>query len=258
MHNIIALGTQGIKNGRGGSTAFLLNTHHAIDAGNIILPLGEKCTSLHHIWLTHTHLDHIADIGYMVDDYHAYRTKTLTIHALPETIRVLQEHFFNNTIWPDFSKIPLSNHTDMTLTYAPISLHTPYPIGEKSTIQAFESDHTIACCGYMITKENSSLLISSDTHSLTSVVSMIEKYPHINAMIIECSFPSEMHTLATLSKHLTPALLFAGLDIIKERGLQLYINHIKPAYYSEVSEELQIFNKEWHPTILKDGDTILF
>ena len=258
MHSIIALGTQGIKNIRGGCTTFLLDEHHAIDAGNIIIPLGEKCTSLYHIWLTHAHLDHIADIGYVAEYCHCCRTKTLTIHALPETIQALKKHFFNNTIWPDFSKIPLSNHTDMTLTYAPIDLHIPYRIGEEYTIQAFESDHTTACCGYMITKENSSLLISSDTHSLTSVVSMIERYPHIKAMVVECSFPSKMHTLAALSKHLTPALLFAGLDIIKERGLQLYINHIKPTYHSEVSKELHVFDKEWDPTILKDGDTILF
>ena len=258
MHSIIALGTQGIKSSRGGSTAFLLNAHHTIDAGNIVIPLGEKSASIHHIWLTHAHLDHIVDIAYMIDSYHAYRTETLTIHAQPETIQVLQEHFFNNKIWPDFSKIPLLDHTDMSLTYAPISLHIPYPIGEESTIQAFASDHTVACCGYMVTKKNRSLLISSDTHSLTSVVSMIEQHPHIHAVVIECSFPSKMHTLAALSKHLTPALLFSELDTIKERNLKLYINHIKPTYHREITEELSLINEGWNPTVLKDGDTILF
>jgi len=81
MYSITALGTQGIKNTKGGSTAFLINAHHTIDAGNIVVPLGEKSVSVHHIWLTHAHLDHIADIAYMVDSYHALRTKTLTIHA---------------------------------------------------------------------------------------------------------------------------------------------------------------------------------
>ena len=258
MHSITALGTQGIKSNRGESSAFLLNAHHTIDAGNIVNPLGEYSADIHHVWLTHSHLDHIADLAYMLDSYYTLRTKTLTIHALPDTIQVLKEHFFNYKVWPDFANIALSNNEGMTITYAPITPYVAYPIGEDSTILAFETDHTVTSCGYIVTKGDTSLLISSDTYSVASVISMVQQHEHINALVIECSFSSEMHALAKLSKHLTPKLLFDGLREIEDKGLKLYINHMKPTYHTQIIKEIEAMSGSWDVTILNDGDTIQF
>jgi cAMP phosphodiesterase len=42
----------------------------------------------------------------MVDAIAARRTVPIQIHALQGTIDALKAHIFNNTIWPDFSRIP--------------------------------------------------------------------------------------------------------------------------------------------------------
>ena len=58
--------------------------------------------------MTHSNLDHIIDIAYILDKYFNLRKKPLNIIGLPETIKAIKENFLNDTIWPDFSKIPLS------------------------------------------------------------------------------------------------------------------------------------------------------
>jgi ribonuclease BN (tRNA processing enzyme) len=258
MSKIITLGAYGAKSTKGGSSAFLLNERHLLDAGNVLYPLGVESAAIEYIWITHSHLDHISDIAYILDNYYTQRKSTLMLCGKPETLRVLQEHFFNNKIWPDFSKIPLQDGSSMSLGYKEISLSQRYRISEKSSIYAFQTDHTVPSCGYVISTEGKSVLISADTHTLTNVVKTIKEDPTITTLVLECSFPSKMFNLAKASKHLTAKLLFEGLDELPQREFKLYINHLKPSYEIEVREEISLYKKNWNTTILHDGDCIYF
>jgi len=255
---ITILGAYGTKSKGHGTSSFFLNKKNVIDAGNLLEPLNIESIDIENIWMTHSHLDHIIDIAYILDNYFNLRKKSLNIIGLPETIKAIKENFLNNTIWPDFSKIPLSLVDDMAVTYTEIELGKEYEIGEEEFIKAFATDHTVPSCGYVYTKKETAVLITADTYSLESMIKEVEANLKIRSIVVECSFPNELSDLAFQSKHLTPKLVFKQLENLKREDLELYINHIKPSYLKKISDEIAMYKGKWEPIILKDGFFVNF
>ena len=255
---IKVLGAYGTRLKGFGTSAFYINDKNILDAGNLLNTLGEESAKIENIWLTHSHLDHISDIAYILDNYFSDRVKTLNIIGLPQTIESLKENFFNNYIWPDFSKIAMSDSNEMSMKYTELKLGMEYRIGENEYIEAFKTDHTVPSCGYIVKKDSSSILITADTYSLDNVIEILNSRVDISAMVLECSFPSDMQELAKESKHLTPKLLFKMLEDLKRDDLELYINHIKPLFLTKILSDIKDSKGKWEPKILKDGDIIKF
>jgi ribonuclease BN (tRNA processing enzyme) len=257
MEHIKVLGAYGTKAKGFGTTSFALNNTDVIDAGNLLDALGEETLYIENIWLTHSHLDHIVDIAYIIDNYFEQRTKTLNIYGTKATLHALQTHFLNDIIWPDFSKIQLPNG-NVVIKYIDIELNKIYKISENESIQPFETEHTVCSCGYIYTKNGSSILITADTCSLDTPIKEIEKNRSIHSVVIECSFPSHLEELALSSKHLTPKLLFTALEDLKRKDFTLYINHIKPAYILEITQEIEGYKNEFDAILVKDGKNLHF
>ena len=258
MSSVVVLGAHGAKSQEGGSSSFLVNDTNIIDAGNILLPLAQKSADIETIWLTHSHLDHIADLAYILDNYFESRTKTLKIMGLEETINTLKTHFFNDEIWPDFSKINLNNSTQKVIEYEVLDLNKCYELEDSKTIQAFLGDHSVASVGYIVKDADTSLVLSADTYSLEHIVRLVEEDESITSLVLECSFPIRMAQLAKTSKHLTAAYLFDGIKPLASRDLTLYINHIKPVYSEIIKEEIASLQEDWDVVILEDGDKVSF
>jgi HD-GYP domain-containing protein (c-di-GMP phosphodiesterase class II)/phosphoribosyl 1,2-cyclic phosphodiesterase len=255
---IRVLGAYGTKARGFGTSSFFLNKFNVIDAGNLLDSLDEECALIENIWITHSHLDHIADIAYILDNFFSLRHKTLNILGLPDTIETIQKHYLNDLIWPDFSKIKLESSEAMALTYRVIECNNNYEIGDNEFIRAFKTDHTVPSCGYIYSLYGNSVLITADTYSLESTIKEIEDDISINTVVIECSFPSNMDKLAKDSKHLTPKLLFQKLKKLKRDSVNLYINHMKPMFLSKIVTEIDEYKGKWEPKILKDNDFIKF
>jgi cAMP phosphodiesterase len=257
-NRIKILGPHG-SNAKGfGTTSFFLNAENVIDAGNLLNTLDASCAFIENIWLTHSHLDHITDIAYILDNYYGVRDKPLNIMALPQTIAAIKKHFLNDIIWPDFSKIKLHNSQAQCITYTEIRLNTEYSIGENEFIKAVRTDHTVPSCGYVYTKNQSSIIISADTYSLKDVIDEIENNCSITVAVIECSFSSNMQKLAKESKHMTPKILFEELKNLKRDNVKLYINHMKPIFLEKITEEISQNRAIYGINILKDEDFINF
>ena len=256
--SIKILGAYGTKAKGFGTSSFSLNKRNVIDAGNLLDSLDEECAFIENIWVTHSHLDHIADIAYILDNYFSLRKVTLNIAALPQTISAIKKHYLNDLIWPDFSKIKLNNSENMALKYTEIKLGEEYPVGDNESIKSFQTDHTVDSCGYIYKKNDSAVLITADTYSLDGMIYEVEKDLTIKSVVIECSFPSDMESLAKDSKHLTPKLLFHMLKELKRDDVNMYINHIKPMFINRISSEIEEYRGRWIPKILKDGDLVNF
>ncbi|WP_434580979.1 3',5'-cyclic-nucleotide phosphodiesterase [Sulfurimonas sp. NW15] len=257
-NSIKILGAYGTKAKGFGTTSFMLDAATVIDAGNLLNALAENSLHVEYIYLTHSHLDHIADIAYIVDNYFLQRRKTLHIIGLPQTIQALKKHFFNDIIWPDFSKIPLEGSEEMSIRYRDIHCNERYTLNKKTTIMPIETDHTVPSCGYIYKVNNKGVLITADTLSLENIINRLNNDREIKSLVIECSFPSSMEKLARVSKHLTPKLLFKALQKLQRDDIRLYINHIKPSYLKEITEEIEEFGRNFRPILLKDGDFINF
>src|ERR1041384_7410002 len=116
----------GCSGGIGGrhlrTTSFLVDSDILIDAGTGVgdLTLAEL-SQIDHIFITHSHLDHVASIPFLVDTGGGMRGKPIVVHALRATIEILKNHLFNWAIWPDFSEIPTPE--------APFLRYEPFELG---------------------------------------------------------------------------------------------------------------------------------
>ena len=241
-----------------GRSSFLLNKSIVVDGGSLLATLEEKSIEIENIWLTHSHLDHIVDIAYIIDNYYTLRKKQLHIFALPQTIKALKENFLNDTIWPDFSKIELYEGDEKVVKYHEIEIGKIYPLSKNETIEAYATDHTIPSCGYIYKYKERAIAISSDTYSLKNIQQIMDVRKDINSLIVECSFSNNMKELAIKSKHLTAELLFKQLNCFQRDDFQLYINHIKPTYYKKIIEEIEQKRGALKVKILKNKEILHF
>ena len=240
------LGSYGNRGKNAFTTSFLLREDVVIDAGNLANGLGKDVTKLNHIFLTHSHFDHILDIPFVIDTNFIKRVESLKIYGLKDTISSVK-NLFNNKIWPDFTKIALLNGKP-AIKFIEIKEKQVIELNELS-IEAINSNHSVPTLGYKITKNGNSIIITGDTYVNPNLIEEIKNTPNLKAILMEVSFPSKFDELAKASKHLTPKLIKNMLSNIKLPELFFY--HFKLEFKTEIVKELEELNLKH--TILEDG-----
>lgn len=227
------------------TTSFLLDDDVLIDAGTGVgdLSLAEMAR-IHHVLLTHSHLDHIASLPLMLDAVAAMRLSAgappLQVHALPGTIAALKAHIFNNLIWPDFSTIP-SADTPL-VRFVPIEVGQELNVGGKA-IEVLPAVHTVPAVGYAAAGESGYWVFSGDTERNPAFWQRVNQLP-VAMLIIETAFSDHEKALAQRSKHLSPSVLATELDCIApEQRYPIYITHTKPAETGLIMAEVKRFDE---------------
>jgi len=239
MHDssIKILGAYGGKSTNMQLTSLQLSKEVVLDAGNILEGLGNGIKNVNHVFITHSHLDHINDIGFLIDATFETRKIPLKIYARRKTLDDIHKYILNWDIWPDFTAINLIGTTTPSVELIEIKLHEVVEV-DGCKIKAIENNHTPSSNGYVIEKGKSAILFSSDTYCCDSIWEEVNENKKITAVIIDVSFPSRMAQLAFDSKHLTPKLLIEELKKLKRDDVSIYVNHIKPAYKVELLKEI--------------------
>lgn len=258
MDYVEFLGTSGTRTPNQGTTCLRVSKHCVIDAGNLINAFGEDVFTIEHIFLTHSHLDHIIDIPFLADLFVTQQSISLKIYALKETLDDLRLFIFNQRIWPNFEEINLIGHTDKTIELIEIELDRKYAI-DGVTLTPFKTNHTDGSCGYIIEKNNAGILFTADTYKCPRVWELLDQNLHIHSLVIEVSFPSSFDKLAHDSKHLTPVLLENELLQCQRKDFTIYAMHLKTLFAPTIIHELKTMkllrNKG---RVLNDSDTIRF
>lgn len=256
MNYVKVLGSSGTKTKTAGTTSFQISKSIIVDAGNVINILGEQAQFINHVFLTHSHSDHIIDLPFLIESFFEIRTEPLIVYASKETICALKEHTFNNSIWPDFSNINLLESDKKSLIFEEIKENETIYI-ENYSIKAINAVHMEGSFGFVISKEDKeAYVISGDTYLNDTLIEEINSNPKIRLLLIECSFPNRLEQLAYTSKHLTPNLLLSMLGKIKNKKLQVFVYHIKHLYLERIQEEIKELNILNNGKILEDGDVI--
>ena len=256
MNYVKVLGSSGTKTKTAGTTSFQISKSIIVDAGNVINILGEQAQFINHVFLTHSHSDHIIDLPFLIESFFEIRTEPLIVYASKETICALKEHTFNNSIWPDFSNINLLGSDKKSLIFEEIKENETIYI-ENYSIKAINAEHMEGSFGFVISKEDKeAYVISGDTYLNDALIEEINSNPKIRLLLIECSFPNRLEQLAYTSKHLTPNLLLSMLGKIKNKKLQVFVYHIKHLYLERIQEEIKELNILNNGKILEDGDVI--
>ncbi|TAG26950.1 MAG: 3',5'-cyclic-nucleotide phosphodiesterase [Burkholderiales bacterium] len=223
------------------TTSFLVDDHLLVDAGTGVgdLTLAEMA-AIDDVLITHSHLDHIANLPLMIDSVAAMRTQALRVHALPQTIAALKQNIFNNHIWPDFTQIPNAEHP--FLSFHPLQCGDRMKIGNKS-VEALPAVHTVPAVGYAVSAEGGSWVFSGDTERNPGFWKRLNQM-NVAMLVIETAFSNREKQLAHLSLHLSPTVLAQELDQIdKTKRYPIYITHTKPAETEQIMAEIQRFDQ---------------
>ena len=156
----------GCSGGIGGdlrTTSMLLDHDVLIDAGTGVGDLSiEELSRIDHVFVTHSHLDHVTSIPFMVDSVGWMRDKPITVHAIEPTLEILRQHLFNWKLWPDFTQIPDAQKP--FLRYEPVMLGKTVEVnGRKLT--PLPANHVVPAVGYHMHGSAASLVFSGDTTS---------------------------------------------------------------------------------------------
>ena len=232
---IKVLGCSGGVGGNMRTTALLVDDDVLIDAGTGVGDLSlEAMLKIDHIFVTHTHLDHIAFIPLLVDTVMGLRDMPVTIHATDEVIALLKQHVFNWHIWPDFNQIP--NRHQPFLVYQALAIGQAVTINQKQ-ITALPANHVVPAVGYQIDSGAQSLVFTGDTGGSKAFLEAVNAINNLKYLIIETAFSNAEAVLALRSKHLCPNTLADELQQLQSKP-EVYITHIKPGEEATIMQEI--------------------
>lgn len=225
-------------------TSFLVNETILLDAGSPTEALTlEEQGKINHIFLSHTHLDHIKDIAFLADNRALKRMNkdngcgSITIHSLQENLDTLMNHFLNDHIWPDFTAIP--SKSNPTLELAPIVPEVVIE-AEGLKITPIEVTHPVPCTGFLLDENGKQFIYTADTGSTDRIWEVANQQPNLRGIIIDCSFTNANQHLADISGHLTPKSLAAELRKLERYGrVPIYLYHMKPETLNIIRLEVE-------------------
>lgn len=228
----------GCSGGIGGdlrTTSMLLDHDVLIDAGTGVGDLSiDELSRIDHIFVTHSHLDHVASIPFMVDSVGWMRDTPITVHAIEPTLEILRQHLFNWKLWPDFTQIP--DAAKPFLRYEPVALGKTVDLsGRKLT--PLPANHVVPAIGYRLDSGRASLVFTGDTTTNDALWREVNKIENLRYLIIETAFCNRERELAVASKHLCPSMLAEELAKLK-RTADVYITHLKPGEVELTMQEI--------------------
>jgi ribonuclease BN (tRNA processing enzyme) len=218
-------------------TCYVIDDRVAIDAGSLALSAtNEQRASVRDIIVTHPHMDHIATLPIFIDDLFGDLTEPIRIHATQEVIDTLEKDIFNWTVYPRFSD--LKNDKSKVMEYVPFRVGEEFRVAHLRAV-AVDVNHIVPTVGLIVDDGETTLAFSSDTAETEEFWQLVNRTPHIDALLIEASFPNYLSKLAEVSRHFTPASLKKELRKMKKhKDADILTVHIKPSYREQVVAEL--------------------
>ena len=226
------------------TTSFLIDDDLLIDAGTGAGDLTlDEMRAVEHVFLTHSHLDHIAALPLMVDATAACRRAPLQIHALAETLAALKTHVFNDAIWPDFSRIP--SQAAPLVSFHELATGERLAFGGRE-IEVLPARHTVPAVGYAVSAGAGVWVFSGDTERNPPFWQRVNQLD-VAMLVIETAFSNREAPVAERSLHLSPATLAGELDqIAADRYFPIYISHTKPTETELIMREIDAMERA-HP-----------
>ncbi len=215
--------------------SFLLDKKILIDAGSAAANLSlEDQKEIDYIFISHSHLDHVKDICFLVDNMFTFRKKPIELISSPEVLESLKQHIFNDKIWPDFSA--LSNGRSPILSYRPVTDSVEL---EGYQIQLVPVSHTVPAVGFLIKDQAGvSIIVTGDTGPTEEIWTVANREKKLKAIFTEIAFPNHLQSVADAACHYTPRSF--SKEVLKlAKYPPFYIYHLKPEFRKELGREIK-------------------
>lgn len=219
--------------------SLLIDGRLAIDAGGLTSTLSlDEQAAIEAVLLTHRHFDHVKDLPLLA--HNTWEEKSLQLYCTADTRKSLQDHIFNDVIWPSMKQ--------KVEGYYPVVFNEVVP-GKSLDVVGYEvialaMPHTVPTVGYCVSSNGKSAFYTADTRG--------EGDPPWAALrpdllIIETTMSNEFDKEAARFKHMTPMAL--GRELQSFHAKQGYYPrtvcvHINPRHERRVREELHALARE--------------
>lgn len=246
----------GCSGGIGGlahlTTSLIVDDDILIDCGTGAGELSlDALMGIDHVFITHSHLDHIALLPMLIDTVGDLRSRPVTLYASEETLRILRAHVFNWLIWPDFTAIPDRLHP--LLRMQPVKVGEPVYLGERQ-ITPLPARHSVPALGYAVASRQACLAFSGDTTVCDEQIVALNRLENLHYLLIETAFPNAHQDLAHAARHLSPSMLHKVLDRLSGRP-EVHVTHFKPGYAQVLEREVLAYSGPLRLKLLENGQS---
>jgi len=216
------------------TTTLKLDQQVLIDAGTGLGDLSlTEMEQIRHIFLTHSHMDHITSIPLLIDSIFDRIDEPIIIHGLEATIQALKTHIFNNVIWPDFSILP--NSANPVMGYQVMSPGETTELNGLK-IEMIPVNHIVPGVGYRVDTGKNVFAFSGDTTTNDTFWNALNQHNKLDLLIVEAAFPNREIELCRRAGHYCPKIL--AEDILKlNHKPEIYISHNKPGDEDVIFQE---------------------
>ena len=234
------------------TTCFLIDDVLALDAGALTGTLTlEQLFRVNDVILTHSHFDHVKDLPLLADLLVGRRDTPVTVWGSRECVRTLRENMFNDSLWPDFTRIPTRRNPVLQLKS--FRAGATLKVG-RYAIRTVPVSHPVESVGLIVSNGRSALGMSGDTGPTDQLWKVFNEAKNLKAVLLETSFPSALQKLADISGHLTPRTLRGELQKFDRNGTQVFLYHLKPAFVGQLKQEVEGMDVR----VLELGETFEF
>lgn len=188
---LILLGTTGYHPNDRRHTACMLLPECGLmlDAGTAVFRAAEYLTLPElDIFLTHAHIDHVVGLTYLHSVNREHPLDRITVHALPDNLRAVEEHLFADALFPTpppFERQPLEES---------------FALCDGGKLTHFPLEHQGGSVGYRIDWPERSMAYVTDT-TADPAAAYVEKLEGVDLLIHECYYSDEHTELAEKFGH---------------------------------------------------------
>lgn len=214
----------------------LVDDEILIDSGSGVGDLTlDEMARIRHVFLTHSHLDHVTFLPLLVDSIFERIDTPIVIHALPATIQALREHVFNWAIWPDFAKLPVVDK--------PVMAYHEHHAGdvvevEGKRFELISMNHIVPTVGYRVESDDgASFAFTGDTTTNDTFWEVVNRHKKLSMLILEVAFSNKYEALSNSARHYCSKTMIEDLAKL-EIETDTYLTHHKPDEHDLIRSEI--------------------
>ena len=243
----------GCSGGIGGdlrTTSMLIDHDVLIDAGTGVGDLTLRdLKQIDHIFVTHSHLDHVTCIPFLVDT--RGRDARLPDHGARHAGNARDPASAPLQLEDLAGLHPDPERGDALPAYDEMRVGETMHLGEPR-FTPMPANHVVPAVGFQLDSGAASLVFTGDTTTNDALWEVVNRIENLRYLIIETAFSNAERELAIASKHLCPSMLADELAKLK-RDARMFITHLKPGEGALTMEEVEQCAGAYNPRMLDNG-----